>query len=244
MTLFKIHSDTPYASRAGEFYRRQRDKKERPYVCAHPNCGACFYIKSQLTAHNRKHTGENPFACAFCTYCAKQKILLDKHCLREHGIPLPSTRLSRHKYRTELKDLCGYGRQTMYTGKVPKQNREGLNKRIHLYRNNPNILGLLTTLEITKKEFYADKSGGYITDHWVVYAKANTRMVHIVGNSQRKTEKIANFMNQINNLCILFPSPADFACEMESLKQDNKKSIPLVNKAYTIYQDFQQTLPR
>jgi hypothetical protein len=163
--------------------------------------------------------------------------------LREHNIPLPSTRLSRHKYRTSLKDWCGYMRRTRYTGKVPKQNRAGLNKRIHLYRNNADMLSLLTTQDITKKEFYADKNGGYITDHWIVYAKANTRMVHIVGNSQRKTEKIAHFMNQINNLHILFPKAADLGNEIESLKQDNKKSIPLVNKAYTIYQDFQQSLP-
>jgi hypothetical protein len=62
MTLFKIHSLTPYASRAGEFYRRKRDLNTYTHRCTFEDCEEKFYIKCQLTQHMLKHTGEKPFA--------------------------------------------------------------------------------------------------------------------------------------------------------------------------------------
>ena len=236
MTLLKIHTSTPYASRAGEFYRRQRDKKAFNHLCPHPGCDAKFYIKCQLTQHMLKHTGEKPFACAHCVYAAKQKALLDKHNLREHDIPLPSTRASRHRLRTSFPPQYTFKRVTRYTGKAPTQRRERLDQRIILYKNhNNNILNLVECQKILKKEFYADKSAGYIYDMWVLYDIADPARVVAMVNSERKTEKAANIMNQIHNLRILFPDEDEFLRELQSLKHDNARSQEQVEQTFKIY---------
>ena len=235
MTLLKIHSETPYASRAGEFYRRQRDNLIRKHICQHPGCEAKFYIKSQLTAHIRQHTGECPFQCDKCDYAAKQKILLDKHRLREHDIALPSTRITRHKERISLPAWCACHRETKYTGKIPTHKQGRLAQRVDLYLTSNDILQLLEDTTITKKEFYADKSAGYISDYWSIYALQYPTRTFPIGNSQRNTEKIANFMNQIHNLHILYPQPNAFAQELASLQSDNKKSETLISQSMMLY---------
>ena len=243
MTLLKIHTCTPYASRAGEFYRRQREKREFKHVCPHAGCDAKFYVKCQLTQHMLKHTGEKPFACAHCDYAAKQKALLDKHNLREHGIPLPSTRASRHRLRTSLPPQYTFKRVTRYTGKVPTQRRERLDQRITLYKNNnSNILSLVECKAILKKEFYADKSAGYIYDTWVLYDITDPARVVAMGNSERKAEKAASIMNQIHNLHILFPDQEEFLRELQSLKNDNARSQEQVEHTFNLYQtNFMRT---
>ena len=236
MILLKIHTSLPYASRAGEYYRRQRDKQLYNHACPHPDCDAKFYVKCQLTQHLLKHTGENPFACPHCSYAAKQKVLLDKHKLREHNIPLPSTRVSRHRLRTSLPPQYTFKRITRYTGKAPSQRRERLDERIYLYTaHKSNILALVEGKEILKKEFYADKSAGYICDTWVLYNIDNPVMVVAVGNSKRKAEKMSTVLNQIHNLHILFPDEAGFLREFESLKKDNAKSQEQVESVYKLY---------
>lgn len=236
MPLLKIHTSTPYASRAGEYYRRQREKREFKHVCPHAGCNAKFYVKCQLTQHMLNHTGEKPFACAHCDYAAKQKALLDKHNLREHGIPLPSTRTTRHRLRTSLPPQYTFKRITRYTGKAPSQRRERLDQRIALYKNpNSNIRALVECKEISKKEFYADKSAGYIYDMWVIYNINDPARVVAIGNSERKAEKTSNFMNQIHNLHILFPDETTFHEEMGSLKNDNTRSQEQVDYAHDLY---------
>ena len=235
MALLKMHTCTPYASRAGEFYRRQRENREYKHRCPHPGCDAKFYVKCQLTQHMLNHTGEKPFTCAHCDYASKQKALLDKHNLREHGIPLPSTRASRHRLRTSLPPQYTFKRITRYTGKAPTQRRERLDQRINLYKNN-NILALVECKAILKKEFYADKSAGYIYDMWVLYNITDPARVVAMGNSERKAEKAANIMNQIHNLHILFPDQAEFLRELQSLKNDNARSQEQVEQAFNLYQ--------
>ena len=236
MALLKIHTCTPYASRAGEFYRRRRENREFKHVCPHVGCNAKFYIKCQLTQHMLKHTGEKPFACAHCNYAAKQKALLDKHNLREHWIPLPSTRASCHRLRTSLPPQYTFKRVTRYTGKAPTQSRERLEQRITLYKNNAsNILSLVECKAILKKEFYADKSAGYIYDTWVLYDIADPARVVAMGNSERKAEKASNIMNQIHNLHILFPDQEEFLRELQSLKNDNARSQEQVEHSFNLY---------
>lgn len=235
MTLLKIHTCTPYASRAGEFYRRQRENREFKHVCPHAGCNAKFYVKCQLAQHMLKHTGEKPFACMHCNYAAKQKALLDKHNLREHGIPLPSTRATRHRLRTSLPSQYICKRLTRYTGKTPTQRRERLDQRIALYKNNNNIITLVECKQILKKEFYADKSAGYIYDMWVLYDIEDPARVIEIGNSERKTERVVNFMNQIHNLHILFPDEIAFDKEIQSLKNDNARSQEQVDYALELY---------
>ena len=233
MVLLKIHSDTPYASRAGEFYRRQRDNKEFAYQC---ECGAKFYIKSNYNAHMLKHSGECPFSCDQCNYEARQKILLDKHRWRCHNIPLPTTRISRRKYRTSLVVWCASKRLVEYTGKIPKHKYTRLADRIELYKTTP-ILSLLDSQIMTKKEFYSDKSAGYIYDKWHIYIIQCPRRTFPIGNSQRNTEKITDFMNQIHNIHILFPDA--FMEELKSLKQDNRKNNKLIQQSIVLYNTIQ-----
>ena len=235
MTILKVHSSTPYASRAGEYYRRQRDAKLFHHTCPEAGCAAKFYVRSQLTAHMRKHTGEQPFKCLHCKYAAKQKYLLDKHNEKEHSIPLPSTRISRYKMRMSLGKSCAAKRITNYSGKLPTQRRERLVHRLDLYSRHANILALITEGHITKKEFYADKSAGYIKDYWCIYTLACPEHLHTVGNSRRKAEKTAHFINQIKNLHILFPTPEKLNEQLDSLKEDNKKNIARIDQSYNLY---------
>ena len=245
MALLKIHTCTPYASRAGEFYRRQRENREFKHVCPHAGCNAKFYVKCQLTQHMLKHTGEKPFACMHCNYAAKQKALLDKHNLREHGIPLPSTRATRHRLRTSLPSQYICKRLTRYTGKTPTQRRERLDQRIALYKNNNKIITLVECKQILKKEFYADKSAGYIYDMWVLYDIEDPARVIEIGNSERKTERVVNFMNQIHNLHILFPDEIAFDKEIQSLKNDNACSQEQVDYALELYMaNFKERIRR
>lgn len=44
-----------------------------------------------------------PFVCDVCNHGFNQKGNMDKHRLKIHGIPLPSTRQTRHKLRTSVK---------------------------------------------------------------------------------------------------------------------------------------------
>ena len=236
MVLHKIYSDNPYASRAGEFYRRQRDNKSFTYEC---ECGAQFYIKSNYNAHMLKHSGECPFSCDKCEYEAKQKILLDKHRLRCHNIPLPSTRISRRKYRTSLGVRFASKRVIEYTGKIPTHKHTRLLERVELYQVNP-ILFLLANGNMTKKEFYSDKNSGYIYDKWHIYIIQCPRHTFPIGNSQRITEKITDFMNQIHNLHTLFRDT--FMEELKSLKQDNKKSAELIQQSVSLYDTIQNIM--
>ena len=238
MVLHKIHSDTPYASRAGEFYRRQRDNKELLYPC--PSCAAAFYIKSQLRNHQLQHTGENPFACDMCNYAAKQKILLDKHRERCHNIPLPSTRLSRYKKRTSLPAKYACRRIVKYTGKVPNHKNGRLMKRVKGYGKGEDILSMINNNLITKKDFYADKSAGYISDNWVIYPLKFPNRIVPIGNSQRKTEKMVSFMNQISNIFVLFPSINGQREQLAYLKKDNKTKQELIDTSLILFHNLYQ----
>ena len=235
MTIFKIHSDAPYASRAGEFYRRQRDTNSFAYTCTHDGCTAQFYTKSNFTAHLRQHTGECPYACDQCGYSAKQKSLLDKHRLKEHNISLPSTRETRYKERISLEPLYASRRVTTYTGKVPTHKRADLSRRVNFYKMTKNILALVNTGTITKKAFYADKGSGYISDKWCIYSLHQPLINFPIGNSKRLTMKIASFMNQIHNLHLLYPKKSVFATKFLALQEDNKKSLKSINISMILY---------
>ena len=220
-----------YASRSGEFYKQQREHKRHNYLCRH--CEKSFYLLSNLKAHILQHTGETPFTCEIChDYHSKQKFLLDKHRKKEHNIPLPSTRISRHKERTSLPSIFTYERITQYTGKIPKKNKGVRYDRIEMYKNSMNIHDLIKREKISKKDFYTDKSTGYIKDGW--YIKFPQRML-LIGNSARKTEKMTDILNQIHNLHILYPDYDARREEIILLKKDNHTNSPLIEECLKMY---------
>lgn len=56
------------------------------YPCAY--CGKGFFYPSSLEKHIRTHTGEKPFKCSYCAYCASQKSHLKTHIQRKHNMML------------------------------------------------------------------------------------------------------------------------------------------------------------
>lgn len=209
-------------SRSTEFYRRQRETNTRKYCC--PTCDKTFYNKSQLNAHMLKHTGETPYHCNCCTYKAKQKFLLDKHKLKMHNIPLPSTRTSRYRMRTSEPPIYGCKRIVKRTNKQPKLKGE-LQKRIDQYDAATNILDL----PISKKHFSMDKSRGFIEDYWVIYLLSNPRQTQKTKTARKNTQKIAHFMNQIATIKKKFPNT--FEHQLQLLREDNHKQHENINIA-------------
>ena len=224
---------TKYASRSGEFYKRQRDNKQNIYCCRHEDCNKSFYLLSNLKAHTLQHTGETPFSCDICNnYHSKQKYLLDKHREKEHNIPLPSTRISRHKERTSLPEIFSYKRITKYTGKIPKKKTGGRQQRIEAYKNATDIQLLIENQLISKKDFYTDKSNGYIEDGWWIQFPAKSIRV---GNAKRKSEKMTDMLNQIHNLHIIYQDYNARRKEINLFKMDNNKNVKILENCLSMY---------
>ena len=229
-----------YASRSGEFYKEQRDKNIRNYKCPFDNCNAAFYNKSLLTGHLLKHTGKRPYGCNHCSYKARQKFLVDKHKLKSHNIPLPSTRTSRYRERASLPPQFRCLRLAQYTGNKVNHYSTKIQHRIQLYKQNPmNILSLVEKGFITKKEFSADKGRGYIDDAWFIFQIANRDRQPKISRSLFKarshSKKLTNMLNQIHTLHILYPSLILRENQMNLLRNDNKSKSDLITKAIQLY---------
>lgn len=59
------------------------DESQRLYTCPYPDCGYQASRLSWVTTHYRKHSGEKPFSCQFCSYKSAQKSNLKVH-MRKH----------------------------------------------------------------------------------------------------------------------------------------------------------------
>ncbi|XP_037068901.1 Krueppel-like factor 1 [Pollicipes pollicipes] len=56
---------------------------ERPYPCAWQGCGWRFARSDELTRHFRRHTGHRPFACRLCERAFARSDHLSLH-MRRH----------------------------------------------------------------------------------------------------------------------------------------------------------------
>jgi len=239
MTLTKLHSNMNYASRAGEYYRQQRDKGICKYICRQEDCSCSYYSKAQLDAHMLSHSGEKPYKCPPCNYASRQKYLLDCHREKAHSVPMPSTRISRARARRSVSDRFFYGRVTAFTGLMPSQRRgnNGLQRRVTLYRQTTNIRELLEPTEaatfISRKHFSSDKRRGYILDSYYI-GEFGTGRNYQFGNSGRRCEKMVAILNQLHTIKTINSDPTlearkKYEVELEIFKQDNKKTRALID---------------
>ncbi len=228
-----------YASRSGEFYKEQRDKNILNYKCPYDNCNAAFYNKSLLKGHILKHTGERPYPCNHCDYKSKQKYLLDKHKLKLHNIPLPTTRTSRYRERTSLPPQFSCIRITSFNPQSTPIRSSARAQRILLYkRHSHHILSLIEKGLITKKDFWSDKARGFIDDAWF-FVFTNNNQDTIIRRSEfaarSHSENLANILNQIHTLHIIYPTIDLRENQMNLLREDNKSKSDLITKAIQLY---------
>lgn len=62
-------------------------------------CGSSFSRRRDLTLHERRHTGEKPYACDKCEFRCNTAGSLRMHTVRRHEDP--------NLYRTHVCEICG-----------------------------------------------------------------------------------------------------------------------------------------
>lgn len=67
-------------------------RQAREWRCFYPECGYVTDRESWLRQHFRKHTGEKPFVCPYCSFRSAQKGNLNVHIKRVHcSLQFPGT---------------------------------------------------------------------------------------------------------------------------------------------------------
>lgn len=58
---------------------------DRRWLCPDPNCDYVTHCESKLKMHFRRHTGEKPFVCLYCSFRSAQKGNLNVHIRKYHS---------------------------------------------------------------------------------------------------------------------------------------------------------------
>ncbi|KAK4313097.1 hypothetical protein Pmani_015523 [Petrolisthes manimaculis] len=73
----------------------------RPFPCLYEGCPHAFKTKGSLKRHQRRHTGERPFACPDCGRCFRESGSLARH-QRARGLCMYKTDAEIPRYGTDL----------------------------------------------------------------------------------------------------------------------------------------------
>ncbi|KAM4662351.1 uncharacterized protein O3C94_010873 [Discoglossus pictus] len=100
---------SPVVAKLNQPYR-----EEKPFEC--PNCAKCFTKKSQLSQHQKIHTGQKPYACSVCDKCFNRRSHLVTH-QRTHTGEKPYVCPLCAKGFSIMSNLVKHGR--IHTGEKP-----------------------------------------------------------------------------------------------------------------------------
>ena len=68
-------------------HERNKHSDDRPFLCSF--CPKAFKHKTQVTIHERIHTGARPFKCDLCNYAGRSKVALVTHLRHVHSDAKP-----------------------------------------------------------------------------------------------------------------------------------------------------------
>ncbi|MBM10182.1 MAG: hypothetical protein CMF69_11565 [Magnetovibrio sp.] len=200
------------------------------------------YGKSSLKIHICCfHDKEKRYKCPECGKCHAQKGNLDKHRQREHGVPRPSTRATRHRERMSMPPIfrCVWYLE-MLNRKMRERGKMVERKRLYeamsdIYDKKPDIL---KDGNFKIGRMAEDMRSGYINYGWAIENIHTKKIFKDLkkNKSGSYAKKVANFMNYIHTLRHIYKKDsAAMKREMEYLYKDYNKSPQEIMDAMANY---------
>ena len=181
------------------YRRRKQEGRTIKCPCTDKNGNPCPYEtpygKSRMDQHIlQHHTTYRPFCCNMCGKTYNQKWNMDKHRKQAHGIPLPSTKTTRHAERTSLPAIFKYVWTLTLKSDKPFKHRELFERYEGRYENKQTCLP-----SSIKSNMSRLKRKGYIDYGWKIMVK-DTILEVKKKHSKKSIILLANFMNQLHTL--------------------------------------------
>ena len=218
-------------------YYRLRKRENKTTKCSHVHTDgtSCIYSthygKANLRQHIRQnHTDERPFKCAECGKPYNQKFNLDKHRNTTHKIPLPPTKATRHAERTSIPPIFFPHWIFRLTSASTFKHRELFERQEGVYDNKQTAL-----LNQIKSNMSRHRKNGNIDYGWAIFHNSSL-LPHKKRHSKKNAHLIANFMNQLNALCILHPTSTK--PHLLDMFKDYPKSTFALTRAMTMFAKF------